>query len=74
MKVLNNEENFQKCICGACASHCQEMKNRLERLYCARGATDCEGCKKKDCMCKICPVNIENGLDGEFFCFNGEAK
>jgi len=71
MKVLNNQENFQKCICGACASHCQSMKDKMEGLYCDRGATSCEDLVVRDCMCKSCPVSIENGLEQEFSCLNG---
>jgi len=67
MKVIDNQDNVAKCVCGNCPSYNDCMKEKGETLFCARGRAVCEF-DKNGCICMQCPVSSENELVGGYYC------
>jgi len=66
-KVADTKQNFRVCMQGNCSS-CPSYPHKAgEGLYCARGPSTA-GIEKKGCDCPECPVWIENGLSGMYYC------
>jgi hypothetical protein len=66
-KVENNAHNFEMCMEGNCSA-CPSYPHREgEGLYCARGPSPSR-VDKKGCNCPECPIWIQNGLSGMYFC------
>jgi methylamine---glutamate N-methyltransferase subunit C len=63
--VQDSIENENKCICLRCPSFPQDCKGEI--LYCARGESHCE-IGARGCVCSVCPVYLENQLQGLYFC------
>jgi glutamate synthase domain-containing protein 2 len=63
--VQDSVENEKNCICLRCPSFPRDCKGEI--LYCARGESRCE-IKGKGCVCAVCPVYLENQLQGLYFC------
>ena len=63
--VQDSVENEKKCICSRCPSFPRDCKGEI--LYCARGESRCE-IKGRGCVCAVCPVYLENRLQGLYFC------
>ena len=63
--VQDSIENEKKCICLQCPSFPQDCKDEI--LYCARGESRCE-IGARGCVCSVCPVYLENQLQGLYFC------
>jgi hypothetical protein len=66
-KVKNTEENFKLCMSGNCSTCPSFSKKAGEGLFCARGASKV-AVEKRGCNCPECPVWIENGLSGMYYC------
>ncbi|MDH7499002.1 MAG: glutamate synthase-related protein [candidate division NC10 bacterium] len=63
--VQDTIENQKKCICLRCPSFPPDCKGEI--LYCAREASHCE-IRARGCVCSICPLYLENQLQGLYFC------
>lgn len=72
-RVPDIEENLKKCVCGGCPSHNQCMKDKMEGLFCAREKTACEF-SKDGCICGICPLTPEFGLEKLYYCEIGAEE
>lgn len=72
-RVPDTKENEQKCACPMCPTFTECMKNKGERLYCAKGSTRC-ALKRLGCVCGECEVAIEFGLASNYYCDGGPAK
>ena len=67
-KVKDTQENFEICLQpGNCASCPTYPKGSGEGLFCARGRSK-QSLEKKGCNCPECPIWIENGLSGMYYC------
>ncbi|MFB0560006.1 MAG: DUF2769 domain-containing protein [Candidatus Lokiarchaeia archaeon] len=73
MKVADNDENFQKCICPSCPTYNDCMKERTQGLFCARVESDCDF-EKTGCLCPSCPVAGEYSISGTFYCDTGATE
>lgn len=73
MEVLNNSENAERCICPNCPTYNDCMKEKEQKLFCARGETECSP-EKQGCICGECPVASEYRLSDLYFCKIGKAK
>jgi len=69
-KVPDTPENSQKCICGDCPSYNQCMKDKGELLYCAGKKSECDF-ERKGCLCGMCPLTPEFGLEKTYYCATG---
>ncbi len=72
-KVPDTKENLMKCTCGACPSHDQCMKDKMEGLFCARGKSTC-AVTRNGCICGGCPVASDYDLDKMYYCETGAAE
>ncbi len=72
MRPGDDERNAGRCLCPGCPTYDDCMTGNGERLFCARGKTDC-GPWAKGCICGECPVWSEFGLAGYYFCVEGAA-
>ena len=73
-KVENTPENFKICMqgnCNNCPSY-PKIEKEGEGLYCARGASTTT-IEKRGCNCPECPVWVNNGLTGMYYCIKGRA-
>lgn len=70
MKVPNNDENYQNCICNGCPTHNECMKEKKEKLFCSRGKSQCK-IEKQGCICGECPVASKYNLNKLYYCVNG---
>jgi len=68
-KVEETADNFDICMDGNCSSY-PDIEG--EGLYCARGESEGD-IERKGCNCPECPVWLNNGLSGMYFCINGSA-
>jgi aldose sugar dehydrogenase len=66
-------ENIKRCLCPICPAYDECMKNKGEILYCSQGTTTCK-LDKRGCHCVRCPVQLEYGLVGLFYCEKGAVK
>jgi hypothetical protein len=73
VRVKDLVENAKLCACPSCPTFGECMNNRGDRLYCARGATECP-VRRLGCVCGECGVAIANGLSSNYYCDNGVAK
>jgi len=72
-KVENTQENFNICMqrhCSTCPSY---PKGSREGLYCAREPS-VHNIEKKGCNCPECPVWMNNGLSGMYYCIKGKSE
>ena len=67
MKVDDNETNFSSCTCEGCPSHSSCMKEKKEKLYCAKGKSGCP-VTESGCICGECPVASQYQLNRLYFC------
>jgi hypothetical protein len=72
-KVDDNKENFDICMQGNCSTCPSYSKESGEALFCARGKSKTE-VNKKGCNCPECPVWINYGLSGTYYCSKGAAS
>ena len=70
--VENNPGNFNRCACGNCPSFTNCNTEYNEGLFCAVGATRCD-MAANGCICKNCPVYLENELGSWYYCTSGSA-
>jgi len=66
---LPTEKDLERCNCGRCPSFIPGDA----KLFCVHG----KSAKKpieKGCICRTCPVHVENALKGRAFCLRGQAK
>lgn len=73
MKVDNSQENYNLCICGTCPTHNECMTQKKEKLYCARGKTNCQ-LEQNGCLCGECPVASKYQLKKLYYCKSGAEK
>ncbi len=73
MKVPDTKENLMKCICMNCPTHTQEMKDKMQGMFCARGKSGLKF-ERKGCLCGECPLASEYKLSGGYFCDMGAAE
>jgi methylamine---glutamate N-methyltransferase subunit C len=66
-KVEDTVQNFEICMQGNCSTCPSFPKDSAEGLYCARGLSK-HSIERKGCNCPECPVWIDNGLSGMYFC------
>ena len=66
-RVKNTEENYKMCMRGNCSTCPSFSKQAGEGLFCARGPSKVP-VEKRGCTCPECPVWIENGLSGMYYC------
>ncbi len=71
-KVEDTSENFETCLQGNCNNCPSYPKTSVEGLYCARGKSKAT-IQRKGCNCPECPVWINNGLSGMYYCIKGSA-
>ena len=68
MVVENNEQNYKICIEQGNCSKCPSFPgNEGEGLYCVRGHSK-SAIDKRGCNCPECPVWINGGLSGMYYC------
>lgn len=72
-KVEDNKENYDICLLGNCATCPSYPKEAGEGLFCARGKSKAK-IEKKGCNCPECPVWINSGLSGMYYCLRGVAS
>lgn len=86
MSVPDTNENMEKCFCKICPSYNRCMGDSKERLFCAKGKSNCN-IEKAACICETCPIDKEYNLTAnldlmekvllnmnQFYCMNGHAK
>ncbi len=73
MKVPDTKENFDMCICLNCPTHNSCMKEKTEKLFCAKGKSACE-ITRQGCICGECPVASQYRLNKLYFCDEGQAS
>lgn len=66
-KVEDTQGNFEICMNGNCSTCPSYPGESGEGLYCARGPGKAK-IEKKGCNCPECPVWINNGLSGMYYC------
>ncbi|MHC4624113.1 MAG: DUF2769 domain-containing protein [Planctomycetota bacterium] len=66
-KIEDTPENLKICLRGNCSSCPSFPKGKGEGLYCARTQSDCE-IERKGCNCPECPVWLNSGLTGMYYC------
>jgi hypothetical protein len=66
-QVEDTPENFKICMDGNCSSCPSLPEGKDEGLYCARGKSKSE-VRKKGCRCPECPVWLNGGLGGMYYC------
>ncbi|MFZ0035466.1 MAG: DUF2769 domain-containing protein [Sedimentisphaerales bacterium] len=66
-KVEDTGENFEICMQNNCSTCPSYPKKSQERLYCIRGQSK-HAVEKKGCNCPECPIWINNGLSGMYYC------
>lgn len=73
-KVIKNQENLNKCICGKCPSYNKCATEKKELLFCADllKARLCTY-QKNGCICGDCLVHSENKLNTGYYCIFGSA-
>lgn len=69
-RVEDTPENEKLCMpyCGKCPSY---PKGSKEWLYCARGPSK-QPIGKKGCNCPECPVWVNAGLTGMYYCVRSQ--
>lgn len=72
MKVDDIRDNATRCLCPDCPVYSLCMGRADEKLYCARGATECDT-GKGSCICPDCSVYVDYELDKLYFCRTGAA-
>ena len=66
-KIEDSKENFEICMQGNCSTCPSYPKNSQEGLFCARGQSK-HAIEKRGCNCPECPVWIDSGLSGMYYC------
>lgn len=72
-RVPDRVENAKKCACPMCPTFGRCMENKGDRLYCARGASECP-VRRSGCICGECAVALDYGLASNYYCDGGMAK
>ncbi len=72
MRVDDNDANAGRCLCPGCPTYNDCMRDKVQVLFCSRGATECQP-DPKGCICGECPVWSEYGLASYYFCRAGAA-
>lgn len=63
----------EQCLCHSCAMCNGCDKDKFEGLFCSGNNPCCDmRASEGDCVCGICPVLLEKGISGRFFCINDE--
>lgn len=70
--VPDTQYNNRRCICSNCPSYDKCMTDKMEKLYCAVGKSEC-AIEKKGCICGECPVASEYKISGFYFCEKGKV-
>ena len=73
MRPQDDDRNAGRCHCPQCPTYDDCMSERRQRLFCSRGRTDCDP-TSAGCVCGECPVWMEYGLGGYYFCTDGAAS
>jgi hypothetical protein len=73
MKVEDTDRNSSRCMCPGCPTYNDCMREQSQRIFCARGATDCDP-DPQGCICGECAVWSEYGLGSYYFCTSGAAS
>lgn len=73
MKVDDTNDNFKKCICQNCPTYNECMKEKREKLFCAKGKTSCLP-EKQGCICPECSIASEYNLEKVYYCHIGPEK
>jgi len=71
--VEDIEENFRDCYCPACPTYDQCMKDKGEKLFCARRTSACP-VTRRGCECGECTVAVRCGLSLNYYCDAGPAR
>lgn len=71
-KPDDNDQNTSRCRCPGCPTYNDCMRGKGERLFCGRGATDCDP-SANGCICGDCPVWSDYDLSSYYFCMEGAA-
>jgi len=69
-KVSDSQDNYNLCMQGNCSTCPSYPHKDGEGLYCARGASQAT-IEKNGCNCPECPVWMDNGLTGMYYCAKG---
>ncbi len=72
MRPEDDDENAGRCLCPGCPTYDDCMRGKDQRLYCARGRTDCDPAAN-GCICGECPVWASYGLGSYYHCTGGPA-
>jgi hypothetical protein len=73
-KVINNQSNFDQCICPNCPSYNACAKEKNEKLFCAQPLKQ-RHCKYSEsgCVCGDCQVHKNSKLEAGYYCIYGSA-
>ena len=66
-KIEDTPGNLAICLKGNCDTCPSYPKGSGEGLYCVRGAGKAE-IARHGCNCPDCPIWIDNGLTGLYYC------
>ena len=73
MNVPDTLDNADIYLCSSCPTRNECMKQQEQRLFCARGKTDCE-LARKGCFCGGCPLENEYQFSGLYFSESGATR
>jgi len=63
------EADLERCACARCPSCVQGDT----KLFCLHGKSE-KGVEERGCMCRTCPVHVENRLEGRAYCLRGNPE
>lgn len=61
------EGDLGRCVCV----HCPTCVKGDTRLFCVYGKSNME-VVEQGCLCRTCPVHIQNHLQGRAYCLRGK--
>ena len=61
------ENDLDRCMC----SRCPTFAAGDTRLFCVHGRSEMD-VVERGCLCRTCPVHIENKLAGREYCIRGK--
>ncbi len=73
LHVPDTKKNEARCICPGCPTHNSCMKDKGERLFCARGKSSCT-IERSGCICGECQVKAGYRFPRLYFCDTGAAR
>ena len=71
--IEDSQHNYDICMQGNCSSCPSYPRDSKEGLFCVRGPSQ-RPLQKRGCSCPECPIWIENGLSGMYYCMKPAKK